>query len=85
MKRHIIKISWSTEDFVIRAEKVFDNDRFNSWEEQYDERKFAVALDKMARNHDANEGINWFTIDYNLNEMCLNKKTLKIKVYPTSC
>ena len=71
MKRHIIKISWSTEDFVSRAEEVFDNNRFKSWEEQYDEKKFIIALDQMARNHDANEGINWFTIDFYLNEMCL--------------
>ncbi|MDD4972203.1 MAG: hypothetical protein PHT07_22475 [Paludibacter sp.] len=71
MKRHIIKISWSTDDFVIRAKEVFDNNRFKSWEEQYDESQFAGALDLIAKNHDANDGINWFTIDYYLNEMCL--------------
>ena len=73
MKRHVIKISWSTEDFVSRAEQVFDHDRFKSWEEQYNERKFAGALDMMAKNHDANDGINWYTIDYYLDEMCLKE------------
>jgi len=73
MKRHAIKISWSTDDFISRAAEVFDDDRFKSWDEQYDDKKFADALDEMARNHDANEGINWYTIDYYLDYMCLKE------------
>lgn len=63
-------ITWSTEDFKSYAYNL----RGDSWEEYYDESKFAEALDKMINKHDAEVGITWETVAYYLDDMCLKKK-----------
>lgn len=39
----------------------------------YDTSKFEEVLDCVFEKHDANNGINWSTIDFWLNEIALNK------------
>jgi len=60
-------VTWTVEDFEFRARML----------ESYDERfcvynrdKFEDALKTMFYNHDLDQGITWFTIDFWLDEMC---------------
>ena len=62
-------IKWSVKDFKSRAIALTDED---VWQNYYDESKFDSALKAMIKNHDANEGICWLTIDYYLEEFCKN-------------
>ena len=62
-------IKWSVKDFKSRAIALTDED---VWQNYYDESKFNSALKAMIKNHDANEGICWLTIDYYLEEFCKN-------------
>lgn len=63
-------IRWSTEDFIARALQL----EGENWEDVYDESCFALALITMINNHDAGEGITWYTIESYLNGMCLKPK-----------
>lgn len=70
-------IYWSTRDFEKQAEHNFkflkENhaDEFkhlDDWQQLYDKSTFAEQLEKMIKNHDSNNGINWFTVDEYLSE-----------------
>jgi hypothetical protein len=45
-----------------------------SWEDVYDSQKFSQALELMISKHDFQEGINWQTVNYYLDEFCLKDK-----------
>ena len=60
-------IKWSVKDFKIKAIALTDED---VWQDYYDESKFNTALKAMIKNHDANEGINWTTIQMYLDLYC---------------
>jgi len=68
-------MGWSIEDFECRA---------SFWEEEqclqshlqceiFDRSKFREALEMMVSDHDATIGINWDTVDYYLDHVCLIK------------
>ena len=66
-------IYWSVEDFEGVADRLFcelqnDNpkefENFTNWEQFYDKTKFPQMLEQMIKNHDANEGITWQTIEF---------------------
>lgn len=66
------QINWSVKDFEYAAKNNFlelqrDNikeyEHFSSWEQIYDKSQFEKQLIEMIKNHDANEGINWHTVD----------------------
>lgn len=68
-----LPIYWSVEDFEGMAETMFKglkdehSEEFKSidnWEQLYDKTKFPQMLEKMIKNHDANEGITWQTIEF---------------------
>ena len=59
-------IGWSVEDFRHRALEE-DNSII------YDASKFQNALDIMIKEHDANIGITWETVDVYLNEYCVKE------------
>ena len=67
---YVRTISWSTEDFESRATDLCQSTEEGTWDEVYDESKFADALDKIIDDHDANHGISWNTIDYYLDTYC---------------
>ena len=65
-------IYWSTKDFEKQAEENFNElkkeysneyQHLDNWEQLYDKSKFAEQLEKMIKNHDANHGITWLTIE----------------------
>lgn len=60
-------IKWSVKDFKSRA---ISNTSEKVWDIYYNEYEFNNALKLMIKNHDANEGISWKTIDYYLEEFC---------------
>ena len=68
-----LPIYWSIQDFEGVADRLFcelqnDNPKefedFKNWEQLYDKTKFPQMLEKMIKNHDANEGITWQTIEF---------------------
>lgn len=68
-----LPIYWSVEDFEGVADRLFcelqnDNpkefENFNNWEQFYDKSLFPQMLEQMIKNHDANEGITWQTIEF---------------------
>lgn len=59
-------VAWSVDDFVQQAMI----EKEEHWKNHFDETKFYEALHKMIKRHDANEGINWYTVSYYLNEYC---------------
>ena len=68
-----LPIYWSVEDFENTADRLFcelqnDNpkefENFTNWEQFYDKTKFPQMLEQMIKNHDANEGITWQTIEF---------------------
>lgn len=63
-------ITWGVDDFEARAGEI----KGPNWKDFYDEDKFQEALEDMISNHDANNGINWDTIDYYLYDICRLEK-----------
>ena len=70
-------VYWSTKDFEKQAEENFNElkkeyskeyQHLDNWEQLYDKSKFAEQLEKMIKNHDANHGITWLTIEEYLSE-----------------
>ena len=59
-------VVWSVDDFESRAIQLEDD----NWEQVFDKELFHDALESMIKNHDANIGINWDTIDYYLWNKC---------------
>ena len=62
-------VIWSVEDFKWQAEQL----KGENWRNFYDESKFEAALDSMIKNHDAEYGITWSSVNFYLNEMCINE------------
>ena len=54
---------WHVDDFE-SATQDEDDDTI------YDRTKFQGALEEMIHTHDANHGISWDSVRYNLNEYC---------------
>ena len=52
-------ITWSILDFAERARQL----KGDNWKEIYDEDLFQEELESMIDGHDANNGINWDTVD----------------------
>lgn len=67
-KTETIQISWSIQDLEIRASEL-ENAK-NCGCNLYDRKKFPIALNKLEKNHDCNQGITWEHIDYYLYEYC---------------
>lgn len=65
-----VGIYWSIKDFEDMAKSL----KGKEWENFYDKSKFPLALKMMIEKYDAEEGINWFIIQYYLNELCLWKQ-----------
>ena len=79
-------VLWSTEDFKGRAEEIWLTYTFKKriewklpcypdakkWQDVFDETKFEDALEKMIGQHDACYGINWESVIFYLDSMCLN-------------
>ena len=54
----------STENFnELKKEYPKEYQHLDNWEQLYDKSKFAEQLEKMIKNHDANHGITWLTIE----------------------
>ena len=70
-------IYWHVEDFEqqaqIKEDAAIDVDP-NIELPLYDRDFFQDALERMIYKHDANEGINWYTIDYYLDSYCKIKE-----------
>lgn len=88
-------VYWSVADFEHQAKERWEFERDNTyvnnkysdatcWQDVYDENKFEEALDRMVNKHDASIGITWDTIDFWLNEMCLQVTIIDMieKLYP---
>lgn len=59
-------VTWTTEDFADKAELLGGL----LWETMFDKTKFKDALILMIKEHDANYGINWSTVEMYLNKYC---------------
>lgn len=59
-------ITWSIEDFELRAEKL----QGKRWKEVFNEELFQENLEEMINNHDANYGVAWESIDFYLENYC---------------
>lgn len=68
-----LPIYWSVEDFEGVAETMFKGlkdehpkefESLDNWKQLYNKSLFPQMLEKMINNHDANEGINWQTIEF---------------------
>ena len=57
-------IVWSVADFEDRS----SIEKFNNY--KFDKTKFSLALKLMIKDHDANTGITWDTVDYYLDTYC---------------
>ena len=69
-------IYWSVEDFKQQAEKEYIYydylfPKAKNWRNVFDEKLFEKALDIMVDNHNANVGVNWETVAYYLDKVCL--------------
>ena len=59
-------ICWCKEDFLDRAEDMYDPFEYSEDEAQED-------LEEMINNHDCSIGINWHTVDYYIQERINSK------------
>lgn len=73
-------VHWCEEDFAGKAKEMVDrmldieNDKDKTWKKYYDEKKFSDALDMMINKHDCETGINWYTVEFWLDNMCRTSK-----------
>ena len=49
--------------YELKKEYPKEYQHLDNWEQLYDKSKFAEQLEKMIKNHDANHGITWLTIE----------------------
>ena len=69
-------VYWSVKDFESEARDRYflHSDNFpkaRSWKDIYNEKLFESALTQMMYHHDASVGINWVSVDYYLDKVCL--------------
>lgn len=63
-------IRWTVEDFEMQARDRADDE----WEDVYDRAEFEGALKIMIREHSADLGITWETVNTYLDEYCRKDK-----------
>jgi len=61
-------IYWHIDDFESIAKSIEEQEIDNRT--VYDRTKFQGALEEMTHTHDANYGLSWESVRYNLNEYC---------------
>tara|TARA_R110000772_G_scaffold146690_1_gene257003 strand:+ start:301 stop:759 length:459 start_codon:yes stop_codon:yes gene_type:complete len=79
-KETTASIVWSVNDFEVEAERQFfilkededgDVEGLTSWEQYFDKSKFKMALDEMIEDHDAEYGINNYSVQNALETYCI--------------
>lgn len=64
-------VIWKVEHFEEKAKEI-EKDKMAK-HELFNRSAFEFALCKMIKNHIRSEGISWDTVEFYLNEFCLNK------------
>ena len=64
-------IIWKVEHFEEKAKEI-EKDKMAK-QELFNRSAFEFALYEMIKNHTRSEGISWDTVEFYLNEFCLNK------------